>query len=106
MAAALQGGAVCKKKGEIYMTTKTVKVVNEQGLHMRPAGVLAKAAAAYKECKITLHVGEKEVNAKAVMQIMSAGMKCGTEVEIVCDGDGEQAAMEEIAGMFESGFGE
>lgn len=88
------------------MVSKTVTVGNEQGLHMRPAGILAKAAAAYKECKVTLNVNEKSVNAKAVMQIMSACIKCGTEVEIVCDGVQEQAALEEIAGMFESGFGE
>lgn len=88
------------------MVTKTVKVVNEQGLHMRPAGILSKAVAAHKECKVTLNVGGKSVNAKAVMQIMAAGIKCGTEVEIVCDGADEQAVLDEIAGMFENGFGE
>ncbi len=40
------------------------------------------------------------------MQIMSAGIKCGTEVEIICDGTEEQAVLDEIAGMFENGFGE
>lgn len=88
------------------MVTKTVTVVNAQGMHMRPAGLLAKAAAAHKECKITLNVNDKSVNAKAVMQIMSACIKCGNTVEIVCDGADEQAALDEIAGMFESGFGE
>lgn len=88
------------------MVSKKVTVVNAQGLHMRPAGVLAKAAAAHKECSATLNVNGKSVNAKAVMQIMSAGIKCGTEVEIVCDGAQEQAVLDEIAGMFESGFGE
>ncbi len=88
------------------MVSKKVTVVNEQGMHMRPAGVLAKAAAAYKECKVTLTVNEKSVNAKAVMQIMAAGIKCGTQVEVVCDGEGESNALEEITSMFENGFGE
>ena len=88
------------------MVSKTVTVVNKQGLHMRPAGILAKAAAAHKECQITLTVDGKSVNAKAIMQIMSAGIKYDTKVEIVCDGAGEQAALDEIAGMFENGFGE
>ena len=30
------------------MVSKTVVIKNEQGLHMRPAGVLAKEAAKYK----------------------------------------------------------
>lgn len=88
------------------MIKKTVSVINEQGLHMRPAGALAKAAAAYKECKITLDANGKTISAKAVMQIMAAGLKKGTTVEISCDGTDEQKAMDEIAGMFESGFGE
>ena len=88
------------------MTTKTVNVINEQGMHMRPAGLLAKAAAAHKECSVTLNVNGKSVNAKAVLQIMSACIKCGSTVEIVCDGVDEAAVLDEIAGMFESGFGE
>lgn len=88
------------------MVSKKITVVNEQGLHMRPAGILAKAASAHKECKVTLNANGKNVNAKAVMQIMSAGIKCGAEVEIVCDGENEQGVLDEIAGMFENGFGE
>ena len=88
------------------MVSKTVEVINAQGMHMRPAGILAKAAAAYKECNITMNVNEKKVNAKALMQIMSACIKCGNTVEIVCEGTDEQAALDEVAGLFESGFGE
>lgn len=88
------------------MVSKTVTVINEQGMHMRPAGVLAKAAGARKDCNITLKANDKSINAKAVMQIMSAGIKKGTAVEIVCDGADEQAVLEEIAGLFENGFGE
>lgn len=88
------------------MVKKNVMIVNEQGLHMRPAGVLAKAAAAHKACKVTLNANDKTVNGKSVMQIMAAGMKKGCQVEIICDGEGEQAVLDEIAEMFESGFGE
>ena len=88
------------------MVTKTVEVVNAQGMHMRPAGLLAKAAAAHKECNITLKANDKTVNAKALMQIMSACIKCGNTVEIICDGADEQSALDEISAMFENGFGE
>ncbi len=88
------------------MVSKIVEVVNEQGLHMRPAGLLAKAVAAHKDCKVTLNANDKNVNAKNVMQIMAACLKKGCEVEIVCDGENEQAVLDEIAAMFENGFGE
>ena len=82
------------------MVSKTVTVINEQGLHMRPAGILAKAVAAH------LHANGKTIAAKAVMQIMAACMKKGCEVEIVCDGANEQAVLDEISKLFEDGFGE
>lgn len=88
------------------MVSKKVMVVNEQGMHMRPAGELAKAVKAHPDCEVTLKANGKTVKAKAPMQIMSACIKCGNEVEIVCDGADEQQVLNEIAGMFENGFGE
>lgn len=88
------------------MVSKTVVVINEQGLHMRPAGVLAKAVKAHADCEVTLNVNGKSVKAKAPMQIMSACIKKGNEVEIVVDGADEDAVLAEIVAMFEEGFGE
>lgn len=88
------------------MVSKKVTIINEQGMHMRPAGVLAKAVKAHPDCDVTLNANGKSVKAKAPMQIMSACMKKGCEVEIVCDGAQEEAVLNEIAAMFESGFGE
>ncbi len=88
------------------MVTKKVTVVNEQGIHMRPAGILAKAVKAHPECEVTLNANGKTVKAKAPMQIMSACMKKGCEVEIICNGADEQAVLNEIAEMFANGFGE
>jgi phosphocarrier protein len=93
-------------KGVISMLSKVVTVINEEGLHMRPAGDLAKAVAAHKDSTVILKANGKDIKAKAVMQIMAAGLKKGTEVEIVVDGGNEQAVLDEIAGMFENGFGE
>lgn len=88
------------------MTTKKVTVINEQGLHMRPAGVIAKVVKNHPDCEVLLNANGKQVKAKAPMQIMSACIKKGCEVEIVCDGADEQAVLNEIAALFEDGFGE
>ena len=47
------------------MVAQTITIKNEQGLHMRPAGVLSKAAAKYP-CDVKLISGDKEVNAKSI----------------------------------------
>lgn len=88
------------------MVTKTVEVINEQGLHMRPAGTLAAEMKKFTGTTVTLKTADKTVKAGSVMQIMAAGIKCGTKVEIIAEGENEQAALDKAAELFESGFGE
>lgn len=88
------------------MLTKAVKVVNAEGMHMRPAGIIAKAAKAHPDSEVIMKANGKEIKAKAVMQIMAAGIKKGTDVEIVVTGGDEQAVLDEFVKMFEDGFGE
>ena len=73
------------------MISKNLTVVNPSGLHLRPAGIFYK---------------EKEINAKSVLNVMAAGIKCGTEITLVCDGEDEEEAMKTISQAIESGLGE
>ena len=93
------------KEGEEIMVAQTVKVVNEQGLHMRPAGVFAKEMTKFS-CAVTLDVAGKKINAKSVMLIIAACIKCGAEVTIECDGADEKEALAKAVELIESGFGE
>ena len=88
------------------MVSKKVEIVNAEGMHMRPAGLIAKAVKAHPDSEVILKAEGKDIKAKAVMQIMAAGLKKGTVVEIVVNGGDEQAVLDEIAAMFEDGFGE
>ena len=87
------------------MISEKITITNEQGLHMRPAGVLAKAAAKYP-CSVKLVVGEKEINAKSIMMIIGGCIKGGTDVEVVCNGEQEEEALAEIKQLAENHFGE
>ena len=87
------------------MVSKKVTVVNPSGLHLRPAGVLSQTAMKFK-CKSIIECGEKKIVAKSVLNVMAAGVKCGTEVTLVCDGPDEEEALETIAEAIESGLGE
>lgn len=93
------------RKGEEIMVAQTVKVVNEQGLHMRPAGVFAKEMTKFS-CAVTLDVAGKKINAKSVMLIIAACIKCGAEVTVECDGADEKEALAKAVELIESGFGE
>lgn len=77
------------------MVRETFVIENETGLHARPATEIAKIAMKYK-CDVNLIVNGKTINAKSPIMIMSAGIKSKTELEILCDGEDESQAMEEL----------
>ena len=100
------------------MVSKTVEVKNVQGIHMRPAGMLVAEMKKFPGCTVMLNTADKKAKATAVMQIMAAGIKCGTQVKITADGDkGPHDAknvpaaafgrnVQRCVELFESGFGE
>ncbi len=87
------------------MTSKTLTITNAQGFHMRPAGAFAAAMAKFNS-NVTIKFNGSDVNGKSLMNIIAAGIKCGSTIEIVCDGDDENAALDSAVALVESGFGE
>lgn len=87
------------------MVTARVKVINPQGLHMRPAHVFVGGVKAFSS-DVTIVFGGKTVNAKSIMQVMLAGIKQGAEIELRCEGADEEAALAEAVRLIESGLGE
>ena len=82
------------------MVSKKVTLVNAQGFHMRPASVFATAMGKYP-CNVTINF-----NAKSLLNIIAACIKCGSEIELICDGPEEDKALDEAVKMIESGLGE
>ena len=87
------------------MVSKEFTINNELGMHMRPASLLSQMAAKYQSNIIVKHNG-KDFNAKSVMLLMTALIKCGSEIEVVCDGPDEEAALAEITAFIDSGMGD
>ena len=86
------------------MKKKNVVIENETGLHARPATELAKLAMKYK-CTINLIVNGKLIDARSPLMIMSAGIKHKTELEIICDGENEDLALDDVKGFLENNIG-
>ena len=81
------------------MLSKTLTIENSEGLHMRPAGVLAKAVTKFE-------FGDKRINAKSLINIISACIKTGAEITFECDGEDEEAAMAKVEELASQNFGE
>ena len=87
------------------MVTAKTKIVNPQGMHMRPAQLFVNTMAKYKS-DVTIVFNGKNINAKSIMHLMAACIKQGSEIEIKCDGDNEEACLKAAVALVESGLGE
>lgn len=70
-------------------------ITDAEGIHARPAGILVKEAAGCA-CKVTIAKGDREVDAKRILGLMGLGVKCGEEIVLRCDGEGEEEAIEKL----------
>ena len=86
------------------MKKANVVIENETGLHARPATELAKLAMKYK-CTINLIANGKLIDARSPLMIMSAGIKNKTELEIICEGENEEMALEDVKNFLEKNIG-
>lgn len=87
------------------MVSKKIVVQSEYGLHLRPVSLLCQEALKYT-CSIALLTDTKTVNAKSVLGVLAACVKCGMEVEIQCDGEDEKEALDAIIRLLKSIFKE
>ena len=85
------------------MVSGDVTIVNELGLDMVPAGILAKEMATF-QCDVDIVSDGKKVNAKSVMNIIAGCIKKGDVVTIEADGVGEQDALDRAIQLIKSGF--
>ena len=84
-----------------HVHSRSVTLVNADGLHARPAAELVKLASTFGP-RVTVN----GTDAKSLLSIMSLGLTKGATVEIASDDPEGGAAVAAIAELAESGFGE
>ena len=87
------------------MVSQKITISNPTGLHLRPAGNLCREAMKYK-CRVTFDYSGNTANAKSVLSVLGACVKCGDEIEIFCDGSDEKEALSDMVKIIEGGLGE
>ncbi len=87
------------------MVSQKITVTNEQGMHMRPASVFSQAMTPFA-LDVKILFNGNTYDAKSVMMLMSACIKCGAEIEVQCDGADEQDALNKAIELIEAGLGD
>lgn len=77
------------------MTKRSIRINLESGLEARPVALLVQEASKY-ESTIYIESGQKRVNAKSIMGVMSLGLDNGEEMDVSAEGVDEEAAVEGI----------
>ena len=85
------------------MFIKEVTVKNQIGLHARPATFLIQKANEFKS-SIWVEREERRVNAKSLLGVLSLGIVGDSTIRIIADGAEEQAAVEALVKLVETGF--
>ena len=83
------------------MVSQKVKLKNPTGIHLRPAGILCKEAMQFQSL-ITFTFRESTANAKSVLSVLGACIKDRDEIEIICEGEDEEEALQEMIRVVEN----
>ncbi|MEK6453041.1 phosphocarrier protein HPr [Caldifermentibacillus hisashii] len=77
------------------MAEKTYKIIEETGIHARPATLIVREAGKFNS-NIELEYNGKTVNLKSIMGIMSLGIGKNAVIKIKANGTDENEAMNAI----------
>ncbi len=77
------------------MVSKTIKVNLVADAEARPVAVLVQKASQF-ESKVYIQSGDRRINAKSIMGMMSLGLAQNEEVIVSAEGTDEEAAVEDL----------
>jgi phosphocarrier protein len=85
------------------MTSRSVTVVNELGMHARAAAKFVHLAGRF-QARIRVARGGREMDGKSIMGLLLLAAPRGSTITITAEGADERDAMEALAGLVLSGF--
>ena len=87
------------------MIETQVTIINKLGLHARAAAKFVSCTSAYSS---SIQAGKEGnmVDAKSIMSVMMLAAGKGSMITIECQGDDEQAAIEDLSNLIANYFGE
>jgi phosphocarrier protein len=87
------------------MQQRDVEIVNKLGLHARPSARLTQLASNFRS-NVFMSRNGRRVNAKSIMGVMMLAAAKGSTITLETEGEDEEEAIDALAGLISSGFGE
>jgi phosphocarrier protein len=89
----------------MHRLERTFTIVNSLGMHARPAAMVVQTANKFRS-DVLFEKDGLQINAKSIMGVLTLAAGKGSTVVVICEGEDAEAALEALAKVFESGFGE
>jgi phosphocarrier protein HPr len=89
----------------VAVAERQVTIVNELGLHARPAAAFVKMASQFA-ADVSVSRDDMVVNGKSIMGVMTLAAECGSVIHIKAHGDDAEAAAAALAELVAAGFHE
>jgi phosphotransferase system HPr (HPr) family protein len=84
-----------------------LRVSNEHGLHARPAALFVQTAARFQSdirIRNLSKPGGRTVNAKSIMDLLTAGIDQGSKIQLTAEGEDASAALDALRHLIEVGL--
>lgn len=85
------------------MISRDVTIINSVGLHARPATFFIQKANSFKS-SLWVEKGDRRVNAKSLLGVLSLGISKGTVITLIADGVDEEEALDGLTTLIQTGF--
>ena len=87
------------------MTAREVRIRNPLGLHARAAARFVHTASRFRS-RVTVSRNGRTMDGKSILGILLLAASEGTLLRVAAEGEDESAAVDALAALVESGFGE
>ena len=82
------------------MVRQELTITNPTGFHARPAALLV-ARAGKSKSSVTIIHNDKKVNAKSMLNLLGAGIRQGSTINLVVEGEDEAETLSDLVRLIE-----
>jgi phosphotransferase system HPr (HPr) family protein len=77
---------------------REVEILNELGLHARPAAEFVRAVKGF-DCEVTIHNGTEHFNAESIIEVLTANLDQGARVVLEAEGPEAESALDRLEAL-------